>query len=49
MGGAAGGSGDTGPTYYRLKDAVVNSASIDFDIDGIRLFCLFLNLAIVFI
>ena len=35
MGGAAGGSGDTGPTYYRLKDAVVNSASIDFDIDGI--------------
>lgn len=35
MGGAAGGSGDSGPTYYRLKDAVVNSASIDFDIDGI--------------
>lgn len=35
MGGAAGGSGVTGPTYYRLKDAVVNSASIDFDIDGI--------------
>jgi len=35
MGGAAGGSGDAGPTYYRLKDAVVNSASIDFDIDGI--------------
>jgi hypothetical protein len=35
MGGAAGGSGVTGPTYYRLKNAVVNSASIDFDIDGI--------------
>lgn len=35
MGGAAGGSGAAGPTYYRLKDAVVNSASIDFDIDGI--------------
>jgi hypothetical protein len=35
MGGAAGGSGASGPTYYRLKDAVVNSASIDFDIDGI--------------
>ena len=35
MGGAAGGSGVAGPTYYRLKDAVVNSASIDFDIDGI--------------
>ena len=35
MGAASGGSGVTGPTYYRLKDAVVNSASIDFDIDGI--------------
>jgi len=32
MGAAQTGGGET---YYRLKDAVVNSASIDFDIDGI--------------
>jgi len=32
FGGAQAGSGQS---YYRLKDAVVNSASIDFDIDGI--------------
>ena len=31
FGGANGGS----ETYYRIKDCVVNSASIDFDIDGI--------------
>ena len=30
--GATSGGGES---YYRLKDAVVNSASIDFDIDGI--------------
>lgn len=35
IGAGSGGSDVTGPTYYRLKDAVVNSASIDFDIDGI--------------
>ena len=32
LGGAQAGSGQS---YYRLQDAVVNSASIDFDIDGI--------------
>ena len=32
FGGAQSGSGQS---YYRLQDAVVNSASIDFDIDGI--------------
>ena len=35
FGAVTGGSGATGPSYYRMIDCVVNSVSIDFDIDGI--------------